>query len=401
LVKDCGGNPVKDGTLVTFTTSGLGTIAPVTATTVNGLAYGVFKSGCTMGTAVITATADSRSSSLSLLLEPGPADLITVNTPSPSTISNCGGTATIEATVYDSCGNLVKDGTMVQFAPQYGYVTASPVLDFTRNGKVSTRVTARNKRLETWPTAVEQIDVTSGSAFPGFTNLTIRPGAASAVEVMANPGSIPINGDVNLYDIVVVARIADCSDTPVQDGTSVALRTDLGIFRESGMRVLPRFAVGGLVTGTLTSQSIAGLVTITATAGSVNGTTQVRFLPGEPWLISVWGYPETIWADGQSTSLITAWVKDEFNNPVVDGVTVTFVVDFGYFQETGEVSYTTQTTIDGYVFATLVSDTTPQTVLVRAIAYNSRQGYSYVFFIEPPERRYLYMPYVQRRAFPK
>ncbi|MBM4429014.1 MAG: DUF11 domain-containing protein, partial [Chloroflexi bacterium] len=397
LVKDCGGNPVKDGTVVTFTASSLGTIAPVTATTLNGLAYGVFQSGCTMGTAVITAASDSRVSTISLLLEPGPADLISVDAPSPSAISNCGGTATIVATAYDSCGNLVKDGTEVQFTPQYGYVTASPVRALTQNGKASTRVTAQNKTLETWPTAVEQIDVTSGSAFPGFTNLTIRPGAASKVEVMADPDSIPINGDVNLYDIVVVARVVDCSNTPVQNGTAVALRTDLGIFRESGMRLLPRLTVGGLVTGTLTSQSIAGSVTITATADSVTGTTQVRFLPGEPWLISVWGYPETIYADGQSTSLITAWVKDEFNNPVLGGVTVTLVVDFGYFQETGQVSYTTYTDGFGYVFARLVSATTPRTVLVRAIAYNSRQGYSYVFFITPPPRRYLYMPFVQRR----
>ena len=397
LVQDCGGNRVQDGTVVTFEANALGTISPTVTSTTNGWAYAIFKSGCTVGTAVITATVDSRSFLTTVRLEPGPADLISVGAPSPGTIRNCGGQSVIVATLYDVCGNLVPDDTPALFTPQYNYVDATPKLTYTRDGRVTTTVTALDKTLETWPTALEQVDVTSGSALPGFTSLTILPGFPELAEISADPGSIPINGDVNFYDIIVVARIADCSDTPVEDGTSVMLKTDLGIFRESGMRTLPRMTLHGLVTGTLTSQSIAGLVTITATADSAVDTTTVRFLPGEPWLLEVWGYPATIPADGGSTSLITAWVKDEYNNPVLDGVTVTLVTDYGYFVESGDVMYTTTTTFEGYVFATLVSDPIPRTALVRAIAYNDRQGYTYVFFVVP---RYIYLPVVIRRAIP-
>ncbi len=395
LVLDCGGNKVVNGTLVTFTANGLGTITPTVAATVNGYAYSVFKSFCQTGTGVVTATSGAAVSALNIPIEPGPADHIFVDI-TPDTISNCGGRATVEATVYDVCNNLVKDGTLVLFAPQYGYVSVTPVLAVTRNGKVTaTAIADRNKMLATWPLAQEQIDVTSGSAVPGFDNLTITPGAAAKVDMSVDPAAIPINGDVNGYDIIVSAMVKDCSNTPVVDGTAVDLRTSLGLFRESGSRNLLRNTVNGLVTATLTSQSIAGSVVLTGTAGSAVGSVAARFLPGEPWMLEVDAIPETIFANGRSTTLIAARVKDEYDNPVLDGITVTLVADYGFFSDTGTGLVTRTTDTQGYVFATLVSDTVPRTVLVRAIAYNDRQGYTYVFFIEG-DYKYLYMPNIRK-----
>ena len=402
LVQDCGNNNVVDGTVVTFTVDALGTIGPVTSTTTAGRAYATFQSGCTVGTSRVTATADSKTGILDIPLEPGPADRIYVGI-TPDTIRNCGGTAYITATVVDVCNNLVKDNTPVLFAPQYGYVVTAPRTAYTRNGIASATVVAIDKPLATWPSALEQIDVTSGSALPGFANLTILPGVPATVEFFVDKESIPINGDAYPFDpnyyIVVEAEVTDCSGTPVEDGVPVTLQTSLGFFWESGLRTLPRTSLGGMVTGTLTSQSIAGLVTISGTAGSAIGTTEVRFLPGEPWLLEVWAYPTTIFADGRSTSLVTARVKDEYDNPVLDGVTVTFVTDYGHFTGS-DVVYTTTTTIDGLAFARLISDPTPQTALVRAIAYNDRQGYTYVFFVLAPERGYIYLPLVRRQYAP-
>jgi len=397
LVQDCAGNNVADGTVITFAASSLGIISPTVTSTINGRAYAAFRSGCTMGTAVITATADTRSVTTSVVLEAGPADYISVGPPIPNVIRNCSGNALIVATLYDVCGNLVKDNTPVQFTPMYNYVRASPDLAFTRGGVVSTTVYAISKTLGTWPTSLEQIDVTSPGAMPGFTSLTIRAGLPSIVDLSANPQEIPINGDANGYNIMVGAQVQDCSGTPVEDGTPVILETDLGFFWESGTRSAIRLTVNGLVSATLTSQSVAGTVTIVATADSATDRTWVRFLPGEPWQLDVWSYPTTIPADGHSESLITARVKDEYNNPVLQGITVTFVTDYGRFAGSGTILYTTTTNSNGFAFATLVADMTPRTALVRAIAYNDRQGYTYVFFVTPPERRYLYMPLVTKR----
>jgi uncharacterized repeat protein (TIGR01451 family) len=393
LVQDCAGNNVQDGTVVTFTVGPIGTVTPMVTTTTNGRAFTIFEGDCVMGTAVVTAQADSVTGSTVVTLDAGPADSISVDAPVPGSIQNCVGQAVVVATLWDVCGNLVPDDTPVQFTPQYGYVDADPKLTYTQAGKASTTVTALQKKLETWPTALEQIVVTSGSALPGFTNLNILPGPVEAVTVTAAPSEIKINGDVNGWDIIVEAEVTDCSDTWVEDGTAVTLHTDLGIFRESGMRTLYRTTLDGVVTGTLTSQSIAGWATISATADSVVDTTMVRFLPGDPWLLDVWGFPTTIPADGISKSLITALVKDEYHNPVLEGITVTFVTDYGYYLESGDIAYTTTTTADGYAFATLVSDVVPRTVLVRAITYNFRQGFSYVFFVAPTTK-YLWLPIV-------
>jgi hypothetical protein len=363
-------------------------------TTFGGQAETTFRSLCAMGTAVITATADGKSFSTTVLLEPGPADRIVVDI-TPDTIRNCGGRTTVVAMVYDACNNLVKDGTLVQFTPLYRYVSTSPILAVTHNGRVSAVVTALNKPLETWPYFDEQIDVTSGSAMPGFDNVRILPGTTDHVDVTADPGSIPINGDVNFYDITVVAHVADCSNTPVEDGTLVRLETSLGIFRDSGSRSYSATTLRGLITATLTSQSDAGIVTITGTAEGISGTTQVRFLPGEPFYIEMSAIPATIAADGRSTSLIVAGVKDAYNNFVMDGVTVTFVTQYGVFVETYGVYYTTTTNANGFAFAHLLSEPAPRTTQVLCVAYNYRQGYTYVFF-EHVVTRYLYLPVIKR-----
>jgi len=239
--------------------------------------------------------------------------------------------------------------------------------------------------------------MTSPGSNPGFVSLRILPGAISSVDISATPGSIAINGDVNFEDITVVARVVDCSGTPVTNTTPVRLETTLGIFRNSGQRYYNTFTDGGLVTGTLTSQAEAGRVTVTAIAGVVTDTTTVIFVPGPPWTIEVTAVPYRIPADGRSRAQIFAGVKDFYANYVMEGVTLTFVTDYGYFYESGVVSYTTHTNAQGFCEAHLVSSTTPQTVQVIGIAYNDRQGYTYVFFETAPTTRYSYLPLIRKK----
>ena len=397
-VTDCAGNGVQDGTVLTLTVDAMGTISPTVVTTLLGRARTTFWSKCTIGSSLVTASVDSLTFSTSVEIEPGPPDLILVDI-SPGTIRNCGGTAVVTATLWDVCGNLVKDGTPVLFSPQYYYVTTSPILGYTEGGMVTAEVTAGDKPLEAWPLSQEQIDVTSGSAMPGFTNLWIKPGLPETVTVSPDRDEILINGNVNDYNITVTVRVEDCSGTPVEDGTLVTLETDLGYFRETGMWNIAQPTVGGLVTATLTSESTAGEVTLAAEADSTVGTATVRFRPDQPWFLDVWGDPTTIPADGRSYSRITASVEDFWHNAVLDGVTVTLVTDYGYFAQSVDVEYTCFTDAEGKVFADLVADTIPRTALVRAIAYNDRQGYTYVFMTKVIQQ--IYLPIVvSRRELP-
>jgi len=72
IVSDCAGNPVQNGTVVTFTADALGTVSPTVTTTFDGLAQTTFESGCTTGDAVVTALVDGRSFTTTVKLEAGP-----------------------------------------------------------------------------------------------------------------------------------------------------------------------------------------------------------------------------------------------------------------------------------------------------------------------------------------
>jgi len=396
FVSDCAGNAVENGTSVTFAANALGTISPTLTTTNGGLAYATFKSLCTIGTAKITATANGATSILDLPLTAGPADRFGGVTVLRKTLKNCGDTTQISAFVYDRCNNLVEDNTAVVFGVAFDLVRVSPNPALTRNGKVMATVTSLNKPLPSWPKSLEQIGLASGAALPSYVDMWIEPGPPAVVMLSADPESIPINGVANFYDIIVEAEINDCSGTPITDTTPVTLQTDTGLFRESGTWAIVRPSINGVVTATLTSEERAGEVTVTATVDSIMDTTYVTFLPDEPYHVDVWGNPFDITADGRSRSQVTAWVRDYYYNPVLPGITVTFVADHGHWFESGDEYYTTTTTIGGYAFARLVSSKDYiGTVNIYAITYNDRLGPGIVQFVAP---RYIYLPLLKRNA---
>jgi uncharacterized repeat protein (TIGR01451 family) len=399
LVTDCAGNRVKNGTVITFSVGPLvASLVPQVTSTSNGFAYTVVRSGGLAGSTVLTATTGLITRTFTVVIDPGPADVIYMDI-SPSTISNCGGQAVVTATLRDACGNLVKDGTMVTFGPTYGYVSLSRSYGPTSHGVLTTTATANQQRPiapTDWPLALEQIYAYSGSALQAFRNLWIRPGAPSQVAVSVDPDHIPILGDVNGYDIMVVANATDCSGTAVEDGTPVTLRTSKGYFRESGQFWVEQTTLGGLVTGTLTSREIAGDVFVTATAGSAVGAAQAYFEPDPPAYVEVWAIPAAIAADGRSHATVYVRIRDGFNNLVGPGITVTFTTARGHFQGDGN-SCTTNTTLDGLASCVLVSDTTPGTVIVIAQTYNGVSGWFDLTFTVP---HYVYVPIVSKRFIP-
>lgn len=396
LVTDCAGNRVKNGTVITFSVGPLAdSVVPDVTTTSNGLAYTIVRAGSAAGSTVLTATVGSIVRTFVVVIDPGPADVIYMDI-SPATIANCGGgSAVVTATLRDACGNLVKDGTPVVFGRAYGYVGLSVYSGFTHNGVLTTTAIAdQGKPIAPgdWPLGLEQVYAYSGSALQAFQNLWIRPGEPSQIEVSIDPEEIPILGDVNGYDIIVVADTMDCSDTPVEDGTLVTLRTTKGYFRESGQFWVEQMALDGLVTGTLTSREIAGDVFITATAGSAVGTAEAYFLPGDPAYVDVWAVPPAILADGRSRTTVWVRIRDGFNNLVGSGITVTFTAARGQFLGDGN-SCTAYTTIDGLASCVLVADTTPGTVIVIAETYNGVSGWFDLTFVQP---HYIYVPLVRK-----
>jgi|GEM_PF-1979659 len=128
-VRDCASNPVADGTPVDFTLApALGTIAPDPAATTGGIATAVFTAGTTVGTAVITATADGRSATATVRLIPGAPYTVALTVHPTTLVADGSSTAALTATVTDRWGNPVANGTPVTFtlAPALGTIAPNP-----------------------------------------------------------------------------------------------------------------------------------------------------------------------------------------------------------------------------------------------------------------------------------
>ena len=113
-------------------------------------------------------------------------------------------------------------------------------------------------------------------------------------------------------------------------------------------------------------------------SGLTDGLTGViTVTPGSPDTVALTAVPDTITADGTSTSTITATVTDAYNNRVADGTVVTFTAGLGSI-----APYTTTTT-NGEATAILTATTTTGTSVVTATA-GSAQGTTNVTFAPGP-----------------
>jgi serine protease len=137
-VTDQFGNPVADGTLVSFSTN-LGVATPAIAATVNGVATATLSS-TVAGLATVTATVGSLNATALVTFTHGPAaQLLLIATPA-LIFSNGISQSTVVATVRDAFGNPVP-GAPVQFLVTSGQLSpTSGASD--PNGQVTTTVTS-------------------------------------------------------------------------------------------------------------------------------------------------------------------------------------------------------------------------------------------------------------------
>jgi hypothetical protein len=123
------GTPVHNGTVVTFGTT-LGSVDPIEAKTVNGIATAVFSAGSVSGTARISAFSGGASTNTSgAEVKIGAAAAsgnISVSATPPS-VSQSGGTVTISAIVFDEASNPLP-GVQVQFTASNGALSATTAI---------------------------------------------------------------------------------------------------------------------------------------------------------------------------------------------------------------------------------------------------------------------------------
>ncbi len=222
------------------------------------------------------------------------------------------GTSTITATVLDSSGALVPDGTSVSFslsAPALGTINATAN---TVSGIATATFTA-----STTPGSVT-VTATSGTASNTAT-ITISTQVAT-VSLTANPVSITVDGTSSLS-----ATVLDSISANMPDGTVVSFSlssSNLGTINPQAT------TSNGIATATFSASTTPGTVTVTATSGNVSDTVDIlidalspgsiNFDSATPTLIGIrgTGQPET--------SVVKFIVKDVNFNPVVDGTSIDF-----------------------------------------------------------------------------
>jgi len=373
--RDEHGNPVPDGTPVTFTTNlgGFPTVQQRQRSTTNGDATITLTSGTIAGTATITASLEGVMASTTVTFTPLNPFTVTV-TANPDHILVDGSTSIIEALVVDQYGNWVTDGTSVTFATSAGSIAPSPVA--TVNGKASTILTSGTVA----GTAI--VTATAGAA-SGTTSVVFEAGVPR-VTIAASPSFLSVD-DPSF--ITVTARDIHGNDVP--DGTVVTFTTSLGNFGGTITKTT-RTTVGGKAYAQLHS-TVPGVAIVTGTVGTDSAYVAVTFTAGEPRSITLDVDPSVIAGCG-GTATAQAVVKDQYGNLVRDGTVVVFDVT-----PQGDVEpINGGRTTNGVATAIVSSGTIPGPATVWAWPEQWRSSvvaqFSIVFLVGPPDRMELSAP---------
>jgi uncharacterized repeat protein (TIGR01451 family) len=256
-VRDAGGNPVPDGTLVTFITT-LGTLSAPSATTVGGIAQVQLLSSTSAGMATVTGTAGAVFGNVNVPFVGLAANVVLVAI--PATLPADGvATSTLQATVTDAYGNPVADGTLVTFGTTLGILSA-PTAN-TIGGIASVIISS---------TASGQASVTATAGGTDTVIVTFTP--VLQINKTVNPTDAPAGG-VLIYTITIQNIMA--GGTPAQ---ITALRDTLpaGFVYVPGSTSSPAFPADPLVAGQDLTWTPSPLPYPLAAGASLVTTFQVR-----------------------------------------------------------------------------------------------------------------------------
>ncbi|KPL24320.1 MAG: hypothetical protein AMJ93_02645, partial [Anaerolineae bacterium SM23_84] len=386
--KDQFGNPVPDGTVVTFDTSfGYFTDSLTDAIQVP-TSGGSASTGLTStrpGTAVVRGTIGTESASVLVTFDPDRPASIQILSVEPGLIPSCVGTAIASAEVKDRYGNPVLDGTVVVFdvipTGDVEPIDGGRTLNGVAQAIISAGTTPTWATVIAWP---QEYRTTVSDQY----GIEFQVGPPDRLEVSAEPPSLFVGGN----SATIRVRVLDCGDNPVTEGTLVTFTLASG---QGSLAPPTATTVSGRAFSTLTSPNETGSAVIRVTAGDRERTIVVDYIPGPPSEVVLSADPLSIPANGVSRSTIRADVEDLHGNPVADRTVVVFSTEMGSF-DTG-MSYTTFTE-DGSASAVLRSSGTPGIARVEAIAAGKRASPIWVdFFFAPPGSK-VYLPIITKNA---
>ena len=315
-VKDLSGVNVRDGIIVSFTSTS-GTLSASVAPTSNGVARVTLRSSTNLGFAEVRATAGGVNGTVTVNFVPGAPYRLTVLA-TPDTLAT-GDTSSIDVIVYDGYDNPVANGETLTFTAQYG--TVNPLTRTTSGGMASATYTA--------PSFVpgvgnDTVTVQTTNGRTGTVRITVTEPQITSIILTANPTSIPADGSSQAI-ITATATVAGGGHPP--DGTVVNFSITSG-----GGTITPSApTTNGMARAVLTSGTITGTAIVRGESEGVSATVEVEYV-ATPASLSLGLSQATVQSDNSDSSIITATVMDA-NPAVVEGITVTFTTDGGQLSD--------------------------------------------------------------------
>jgi hypothetical protein len=340
-LQDSSGQLVAESKVVTFTLDNpaLGSIpSPLVVT--NGTGSATFTARTVLGSVNITAFVDSVSSSVGLQVSNAVQAASVAVVALPETLS-LGGTANISATVLDTAGDPMPNGTTVNFAINNTGVGTLSSSATTTNGVATITFLASS----TVPGS-GIVTATSGSV-SGTAAITVQPAATASIEFnTAIPQTIGIQGAGQTEVSTVSFAVKDINGNLVAGDEQVTI----SMAGPNGGEYLgdtiptsfpaPAVTVGtvnGLASVRLHSGTLPGTVTLIATVVSTGQKTAsgvVSIGGGKPsaghftLATSKWNLPGLAYIDRQAT--ISTLIADRYGNyNVLKGSTVSFDSECG------------------------------------------------------------------------
>jgi adhesin/invasin len=348
-VKDANNNTVTAGVNVSWSTS-TGTLSGASSVTdASGKATITLK-GTTAAIATVTASAvaGNASTTVTLLADTSTARITSLVATPTSIPANGTTTSVLVATVKDINDNTVGAGVNVTWSTSAGTLSgASSVTDATGKATITLKGTTA------------AIATVTASAVAGNATATVNllPDSATAkvTSLVATPTSITANG---IATSVLVATVKDANNNTVTAGVNVSWATSVGNL--SGTTSTTDASGQAVIT---LSGTTAGTATVTATAVGGSANTTVTLVPdlATAAVVGVTATPASIAANGVSTSVLVATVKDAHNNLVGAGVSVAWSKTGGTLS-----SASTVTNASGQATVTLTSATAAVSVTVTA-----------------------------------
>jgi len=242
------GTPVQNGTTVTFTTN-LGTLSPVDAQTVNGVATAQFIANGQSGEAVISAVsgaakpADSANPTLKIKVGAAATGQVSVSA-SPNRLGSSGGSSTITALVTDTNGNPLS-GVTVTFSTDAGSLSSGSATTNPSGQAVTTLTTNKDAT----------VTATSGStATSGTTKVTV--GTLPDLSIATATGSSLVQGQVVIFTVTVTP--GNATDTFAAVNVSFGDGTTSPNIGSSSTTLQHVYNSPGTYTATVTGTSSSG-----------------------------------------------------------------------------------------------------------------------------------------------